>query len=78
MTFTTEQTELDWLSAVDHVDRVAVTGSRVAVEGTGPVLATVAAALVARGITPPDLRVEGATLEDVFLELTGEAGSLVR
>lgn len=78
VTFTTERTDLDWLGGVDHVDRVAVTGSRVAVEGTGPVLATVAAALVAHGITPPDLRVEGATLEDVFLELTGDAGSLVR
>ncbi len=31
----------------------------------------VAAALVERGIVPPDLRVEQPTLEDVFLKLTG-------
>ena len=41
------------------------------VEGSGPVLAVVAAALVNHGITPSDLRAEQPTLEDVFLTITG-------
>lgn len=41
-------------------------------EGSGPVLATVAAALVARGIVPADLRVEQPSLEDVYLDLIAE------
>jgi hypothetical protein len=41
------------------------------VEGTGPLLAHVAAALVERGQTPDDLRVIEPSLEDVFLKLTG-------
>jgi ABC-2 type transport system ATP-binding protein len=47
-------------------------GQRIEAEGTGPVLALVAAELVARGIVPDDLRVEQATLEDVFLRLTDQ------
>jgi ABC-2 type transport system ATP-binding protein len=46
-------------------------GPRVEVEGTGPVLARVAAALVERGILPTDLRQEQPSLEDVFLSITG-------
>jgi hypothetical protein len=37
------------------------------------VLARVAAALAERGIIPADLRSERATLEDVFLALTGKS-----
>ena len=33
----------------------------------------IAAALVEHGITPPDLRVEQPSLEDVFLKLTGHS-----
>jgi ABC-2 type transport system ATP-binding protein len=58
---------------VPHVDKVVRHGARVEVRGTGPVLAHAAAALVAHGITPPDLHVELPTLEDVFLSLTGHA-----
>ena len=63
--------ELD--ADVPHVDRVVRHGARVEVRGGGPVLAHVAAALVARGITPPDLHVDQPTLEDVFSQLTGHA-----
>jgi ABC-2 type transport system ATP-binding protein len=63
--------DLDWLSRVEHVRGVARRGSLCVVEGEGPVLATVAAALVGRGIVPDDLRVEESSLETVFLALTG-------
>ncbi len=69
--FTTEQSDLPWLVEIPHVQRVTRKGPRVEVEGSGPVLALVAAALVEHGITPADLRVEQPTLEDVFLKLTG-------
>ena len=71
--FSTDAPDLEWLKDVPHADKVMRHGARVEVRGTGPVLAHVAAALVARGITPPDLHVEQPTLEDVFLSLTGHA-----
>lgn len=69
---TNGEDDLAWLGSVPHVRTVACHGPRVEVDGTGPVLALVASALVAHGITPPDLRVEQPTLEDVFLAITGE------
>jgi ABC-2 type transport system ATP-binding protein len=69
--FTTEKTDLPWLENIPGVLRVTRKGPRVEVEGSGPVLALVAAALVGHGIVPSDLRVEQPTLEDVFLKLTG-------
>ncbi|MBM3957812.1 MAG: ABC transporter ATP-binding protein, partial [Gemmatimonadetes bacterium] len=69
--FTTDRADLSWLEAVPHVRRVVRRGPRVEIEGDGPVLALVAAALVERGITPADLRMEQPSLEDVFLALTG-------
>jgi ABC-2 type transport system ATP-binding protein len=66
-------TDLDWLSQVEHVRSVERRGSLCVIEGEGPVLATVAAALVARGIVPDDLRVEESSLETVFLALTGHS-----
>ena len=69
--FTSEITELPWLEKVSGVNRVTRVGPRVEVEGSGPVLALVAAALVEHGIVPADLRVEQPTLEDVFLKVTG-------
>lgn len=69
--FSTDCTELSWLAEVPHVHQITRQGPRVEVEGSGPVLALVAAALVNHGITPPDLRVEQPTLEDVFLKITG-------
>jgi ABC-2 type transport system ATP-binding protein len=53
------------------VSRVNRHGPRVEVEGSGPVLARVAVALVERGVVPADLRLEQPTLEDVFLSITG-------
>ena len=72
--FTTEHQDVGWLTTVPHVTSVERDRDSVAVRGEGPVLALVAAALVAHGIVPPDLRVEQATLEQVFLRLTGEGG----
>jgi len=71
--FTTEQSELSWLDVIHEVRKVTRAGPRVEVEGTGSVLALVAAALVNHGITPADLRVEQPSLEDVFLKLTGDS-----
>jgi ABC-2 type transport system ATP-binding protein len=70
--FTTDQEDLSWLEEISHVKKVTRNGPRVEVEGSGPVLALVAAALVEHGITPTDLRLEQPTLEDVFLKLTGQ------
>jgi ABC-2 type transport system ATP-binding protein len=51
-----------------------MSGPRVEVEGTGAVLALVAARLSEYGIVPADLRLEQPTLEDVFLKITGSTG----
>ena len=71
--FSTDAADVSWLREVPHTDAVVRHGARVEVRGGGPVLAHVAAALVAHGITPPDLHVMQPTLEDVFLSLTGHA-----
>lgn len=68
--FSTELEDVSWLERIEGVDRVGRRGRQVEVDGRGPVLALVAAALVERGATPEDLRVERSTLEDVFLTLT--------
>jgi len=68
-TFTTDD-DVSFLRLVDGVQHVTREGRRVSVTGTGPLLAYVAAALVARGIAPVDLEVRRAKLEDVFLDLT--------
>jgi ABC-2 type transport system ATP-binding protein len=69
--FSTDHAELSWLQSVPNVSRVSRHGPRVEVEGNGPVLARVAAALAERGILPTDLRLEQPSLEDVFLSITG-------
>ncbi len=69
--FSTDAGDLVWLPEVRDVESVSRDGGRVEVRGSRAVLAHVAAALVAHGIAPPDLRVEQPTLEDVFLALTG-------
>lgn len=69
--FTASSDDLPRLSDIPHVTEVHRDRDRYEVRGTGPVLAYVAAALVERGIAPADLRQERATLEDVFLTLTG-------
>ncbi len=69
--FTSDMPDLAWLSEISGVKTAVRRGPRIEVEGEGPLLALVAAALVNHGIMPFDLRVEQLTLEDVFLKLTG-------
>jgi ABC-2 type transport system ATP-binding protein len=64
---------LEFLQAVPNVTAVRRDGPGVEVDGSGPVLALVAATLVEHGVVPPDLRVERPSLEDVFLRLTGHS-----
>ena len=71
--FTTSREDISWLDEISHVKKVIRSGPRVEVEGSGPVLALVAASLVEHGITPADLRLVQPSLEDVFLKLTGQA-----
>ena len=69
--FASDLPDLDWLMTVPGAKSLSRRGRRVVLEGEGPLLALTAAALVARGIVPEDLRVEEPTLEDAFLRLTG-------
>ncbi|UCE98117.1 MAG: ABC transporter ATP-binding protein [Dehalococcoidia bacterium] len=70
--FTSDFADLSWLHNIAQIKKITKSGPRVEVEGSGPVLALVAASLVEHGITPTDLRIEQPTLEDVFLKLTGK------
>jgi ABC-2 type transport system ATP-binding protein len=72
ITFTPDGHDVRFLEDVSHVNFVRRRGDHIEAEGTGPVLALVAAELVSRGLVPADLRVEQPTLEDVFLRLTDE------
>jgi ABC-2 type transport system ATP-binding protein len=72
ISFTADGHDVRFLEGVAHLQAIRRRGERIEAEGTGPVLALVAAELVARGIVPVDLRVEQATLEDVFLRLTDD------
>jgi ABC-2 type transport system ATP-binding protein len=72
ISFTADGHDVWFLEGVAHVQAVRRRGERIEAEGTGPVLALVAAELVARGILPADLRADQATLEDVFLRLTDQ------
>jgi ABC-2 type transport system ATP-binding protein len=71
ITFSTDHQDLSWLEAIPAVERVSRHGARIEVDGGGPILALVAAALVEHGLIPADLKAEQPTLEDVFLQLTG-------
>lgn len=59
------------LRDVAGVTAVDTRGQQVIVAGNGALLAHVAVALAEHNVTPRDLRVEQANLEDVFLALTG-------
>jgi ABC-2 type transport system ATP-binding protein len=72
--FSTDSGDLAWLSGLPGVDSVERDGSAVTVFGEGPVLARVAAGLVARGLEPEDLRVEIPTLEDAYIGLVEAQG----
>jgi ABC-2 type transport system ATP-binding protein len=69
--FSCDLPDVEWLKGVPGACNVTRRGARVVVEGTGPLLAHVGAALVARDLAPDDLRVIEPSLEDVFLTLTG-------
>lgn len=69
--FSTDDRDLSWIESVPHVNSLRRRGPRVEVEGSGPVLVHVAAALASHDIIPGDLRVEQPTLEDAFLAITG-------
>jgi ABC-2 type transport system ATP-binding protein len=73
--FSMTECDVSWIASVPDVESVERNGSEVVVHGQDAVLAHVGAALVARGIAPPDLRVDLPTLEDVYMSLTRrEAG----
>ena len=72
VSFTANGHDTRFLEGVSCVTALRRRGDRVEAEGTGPVLALVAAELVGRGLVPPDLRAEQPTLEDVFLRLTDD------
>lgn len=59
------------LARLPGVTRIAHAGDEVTIYGKGPLLVHVAAALSELGQVPADLRSEQASLEDVFLCLTG-------
>ena len=67
--------DYSWLRGVAGVSDVARQNGSVVVTGSGPLLARVVSLLAERDIVPADLRSEQATLEDVFLALTGRADS---
>ncbi len=71
--FTSDYPDLDWLRQISEVHTLSRHGNHIEIEGTGAVLALVAASLVEHGVVPPDLRVERPTLEDAFLAITGRA-----
>ena len=60
-----------WLRDVPGVSQVERQNGSVVVSGQSGVLLGVASALAQRGLAPTDLRSEQASLEDVFLALTG-------
>ena len=71
VTFTTDATDVGYLESLEEVDTLRRDGRRISVSGHGPILAVVAAELVAHGETPIDLAANRASLEDVFLTITG-------
>lgn len=60
-----------WMTSTPGVKRVTREGHEIVVTGEGALMAHVAAAVAQREMAPQDLRAEQATLEDVFLALTG-------
>ena len=72
VTFSTDAADLAFLDRVEEVDGVNRQGRRVTVTGHGAFLVSVAAAVVAHGLKPIDLASHQASLEDVFLTITGE------
>ncbi|MFE3452947.1 ABC transporter ATP-binding protein [Nonomuraea sp. NPDC059194] len=61
------------LLAVPEVTGVLRNGEQITVTGSGNLAPAVTLALAEKQIIPTDLRIEQATLEDVFLKLTGRS-----
>jgi ABC-2 type transport system ATP-binding protein len=72
-TFTVNDHDPSYLSAVPGVDTVTVDAGRVTVTGSGAATVAVAAALAAHDVRPTDYRTHHPSLEDVFLALTGRS-----
>jgi len=72
VTFSADSHDVAYLNDIDEVDRIMRRGRRIVVSGRGALLAKVGAALVANGLAPTDLQVKRASLEDVFLQITGK------
>lgn len=72
VTFSTSQAadEFEWLRDCPGVASIERSGGVLTVLGDGPLLAHVAAALVARGYAPEDLEVRRPSLEDAYMHLT--------
>ncbi len=73
--FTAKVGDGAFLKKVKGVSAVRVDGEAVEVEGTGSVAVGVAAALAAKKLAPEDFDVSRASLEDVYLTLTGDTGN---
>ncbi len=70
--FSTDVEDLSFLEGTQGLESWERDGQKVSATGTGPLLAHLAANLVAHDIAPLDLRVELPTLDDVFVQLAGE------
>ena len=66
-----EEIDEDVFAALPEVSRVRRHGPSIEVFGTGNVLHAVTSVLAARQIIAADLRVEQASLDDAFVQLTG-------
>ncbi|MFY1636603.1 ABC transporter ATP-binding protein [Solwaraspora sp. WMMB335] len=75
--FTTDQpVDSTLLTTISEVTDITVDGREVVVTGSGNLLFAVVAALAGAGITPRELRMQQATLDDAFLALTGATESI--
>ena len=72
--FTAKVGDGRFLKAVKGVTAVRSDGEVVEVEGTGTGAVAIGAALAAKGLAPVDFEVARASLEDVYLTLTGDVG----
>ena len=68
---TPAQVDLQQLQQLDSVTDISEENGQIIAHGHGPLLTDVVIALHHQQITPTDIRIEEADLEDVFIELTG-------
>ncbi|WP_030105723.1 ABC transporter ATP-binding protein [Actinoalloteichus caeruleus] len=69
---TTQPVPVEELRALPVVTEVVVDGAAVTVRGEGELVFAVSQLLGAAGVTPSNLRVEQASLDDAFLAITGQ------